>query len=132
MGMNVVPLKELTPAEPKVVMLDLLKNMDPNDTRNEKSRGQIVVEALYKPFNDDETPPDFDDPNTVEKPPEGTPEGGGLLVVIVHEAQDVEGKYHTNPCVRILFKGEEKKTKVCHNFESKKALSMHSCTKSCI
>ncbi|KAJ4702147.1 Synaptotagmin-2 like [Melia azedarach] len=111
MGMNVVPLKELTPAEPKVVMLDLLKNMDPNDTRNEKSRGQIVVEALYKPFNDDETPPDFDDPNTVEKPPEGTPEGGGLLVVIVHEAQDVEGKYHTNPCVRILFKGEEKKTK---------------------
>ncbi|KAJ1398977.1 Synaptotagmin-like mitochondrial-lipid-binding domain [Sesbania bispinosa] len=34
---------------------------------------------------------------TVQQAPEGTPEGGGLLVVIVHEAQDVEGKYHTNP-----------------------------------
>jgi hypothetical protein len=36
-----------------------------------------------------------------------------LLVVIVHEAQDLEGKHHTNPYVRILFRGEEKKTKVC-------------------
>ncbi|GFS38711.1 synaptotagmin A [Actinidia rufa] len=36
---------------------------------------------------------------------------GGMLVVIVHEAQDVEGKHHTNPYVRILFRGEEKKTK---------------------
>lgn len=45
------------------------------------------------------------------KAPEGTPAGGGLLVVIVHEAQDVEGKHHTNPYVRLLFKGEDKRTK---------------------
>lgn len=112
MGMNVIPLKELTPEEPKVMTLDLLKNMDPNDVQNEKSRGQIVVEVLYKPFKEDEMPIDVQDSNELQKAPEGTPAGGGLLVVIIHEAQDVEGKHHTNPYVRLLFRGEEKKTKV--------------------
>ncbi|KAK9270049.1 hypothetical protein L1049_025622 [Liquidambar formosana] len=111
MGMNVIPLKELTPFESKVSTLELLKNMDPNDVQNEKSRGQLVVELMYKPFKEDEMPKDVEDLNTVEKAPEGTPAGGGLLVVIVHEAQDVEGKHHTNPYVRLIFKGEEKRTK---------------------
>ncbi|PSS19856.1 Synaptotagmin-2 like [Actinidia chinensis var. chinensis] len=111
MGLNVVPLQELTPDEPKVVTLDLLKNMDPNDAQNEKSRGQIVLELIYKPFKDDEMPKDTEESNAVEKAPEGTPDGGGLLVVIVHEAQDLEGKHHTNPQVRLLFRGEERRTK---------------------
>ncbi|KAL3733298.1 hypothetical protein ACJRO7_022773 [Eucalyptus globulus] len=111
MGMNVIPLKDLTPEEPKVMTLNLLKNMDPNDVQNEKSRGDIVVEVVYKPFQDDEIPDDVEDSNAVDKAPEGTPASGGLLVVIVHEAQDVEGKHHTNPYVRLLFKGEERKTK---------------------
>ncbi|XP_050208663.1 synaptotagmin-2 [Mercurialis annua] len=111
MGMNVFPLKDLTADEPKVITLDLLKNMDPNDAQNEKSRGQIVLELLYKAFKKDEMPNNVEDSNAVEKPPEGTPAGGGLFVVIVHEAQDVEGKHHTNPYVRLLFKGEERKTK---------------------
>ncbi|KAJ0812467.1 putative C2 domain, synaptotagmin-like mitochondrial-lipid-binding domain, C2 domain superfamily [Helianthus annuus] len=110
MGMNVVPLKELVPDEPKTVTLDLLKTMDPNDVQNEKSRGQIVVELLYKPFKDEDMPT-FEDAGAVPKASEKTPPGGGELVVRVHEAQDVEGKHHTNPYVRILFKGEEKKTK---------------------
>ncbi|KAM7514050.1 hypothetical protein LguiA_003633 [Lonicera macranthoides] len=110
MGLNVVPLKELGPDEPKEMTLDLLKNMDPNDAQNEKSRGQIVLELLYKPFAKDEVPNDVDD-LAVEKAPEGTPAGGGLLVVTLHEAQDLEGKHHTNPSVRLLFKGEEKRTK---------------------
>ena len=113
MGMNVVPLTELTPDEPKVLTLDLLKNMDPNDAQNEKSRGQIVVELTYKPFKEDEVPDDADDSDAIQKAPEGTPAGGGLLVIIVHEAEDVEGKYHTNPYVRLLFRGEERKTRVC-------------------
>uniref|UniRef100_A0A7N0ZY31 Uncharacterized protein n=1 Tax=Kalanchoe fedtschenkoi TaxID=63787 RepID=A0A7N0ZY31_KALFE len=112
MGMNVIPLKELTPDETKIMTLDLLKNMDPNDAQNEKSRGQLVLELTYKPFKGDEAPAELEDPNVVEKAPEGTPAGGGLLVVIVHEAQDVEGKYHTNPYVRLLFRGEERKTKL--------------------
>ncbi|CAL1388572.1 unnamed protein product [Linum trigynum] len=111
MGMNLVPLKDIPPEETKVMTLDLLKTMDLNDPQNEKSRGQIVVELTYKPFKEEEMPSSFEETQTVEKPPEGTPTGGGLLVVIVHEAQDVEGKHHTNPCVRITFKGEEKRTK---------------------
>lgn len=112
MGLNAVPLKELPPDEPKVITLDLLKNMDSNDVQNEKSRGQLVVELTYKPFKEEDMPKDIEDSGTVEKAPEGTPSGGGMLVVIVHEAQDVEGKHHTNPYARILFRGEERKTKV--------------------
>ncbi|XP_057973210.1 synaptotagmin-2 isoform X1 [Malania oleifera] len=111
MGVNVLPLNGLEPDEAKVVTLDLLKNMDPNDAQNEKSRGQLVVEVTYKPFKDDETQNYFEDANAVQKAPEGTPAGGGLLVVIIHEGQDLEGKHHTNPFVRLLFRGEEKKTK---------------------
>lgn len=114
MGMNVVPLKDLTPDEAKTLTLDLLKNMDPNDPQNEKARGQIVLEATYKPFKEEELENASEEQGVdlVEKAPEGTPATGGLLVVIVHEAQDLEGKHHTNPFVRILFRGEEKKTKV--------------------
>ncbi|KGN62688.1 synaptotagmin-2 [Cucumis sativus] len=111
MGMNVVPLKELTPEESKEFTLDVLKNMDPNDTQNEKSRGQIVVEMLYKPFKDDEALKSVDDAEAVQKAPDGTPAGGGLLVIMIHQAEDVEGKHHTNPYVRLLFRGEEKRTK---------------------
>lgn len=112
MGMNVVPLKDLTPDEPQVLTLDLLKNMDRNDPQNEKSRGQIVLELTYKPFKEEELPKSFEESKSIEKAPDGTPAGGGILVVIVHEAQDVEGKHHTNPYARILFRGEERKTKV--------------------
>jgi len=111
MGMNVVTLKELAPNEPKVMTLDLLKNMDLNDVQNEKSRGQLVVELTYKPFKEEDIPKGFEETKTVQKAPDGTPAGGGLLVVLIHEAQDVEGKHHTNPYVRILFRGEERKTK---------------------
>ncbi|XP_051139426.1 synaptotagmin-2 [Andrographis paniculata] len=113
MGLNVIPLKDLTPEEPKTMTLDLLKTLNPDDSQNEKSRGQLVVEVNYKPFKDSEMPTNVEDAEgTVEKAPEGTPDGGGLLVIHIHEAQDLEGKNHTNPSVRLLFRGEEKKTKV--------------------
>ncbi|KAI7995367.1 Synaptotagmin-2 [Camellia lanceoleosa] len=76
--------------------LDLLKNIDPNDAQNEKSRGQIVLELMYKPFTDEEMPKETEDSNAV----------------VVHEAQDLEGKHHTNPQVRLLFRGEERRTKL--------------------
>ncbi|KAK1392917.1 putative Calcium lipid binding protein [Heracleum sosnowskyi] len=111
MGMNVVPVKDLTPDEAKVLTLDLRKNMDPEDVQNEKLRGRLVVEAIYKPFKGDEIPFDTDNSNEVQKAPEGTPAGGGLLVIIIHEGQSIEGKNHTNPSVRLLFRGEVKRTK---------------------
>ena len=113
--MNVIQLKDLTPEEPKLMTLELLKSMEPNEPVSEKSHGQLVVEVEYKSFKEDDIPDNLDDPNAVEKAPEGTPSGGGLLVVIVHEAEDLEGKYHTNPSVRLMFKGEERKTKVPKN-----------------
>lgn len=112
MGMNVIPLKDLTPDESKTMTLDLLKNMDANDAQNDKDRGQIMVELTYKPFKEDELPKDIEDNDAAHKVLEGTPPGGGVLMIMVHEAQDVEGKHHTNPYVRIIFKGEERKTKV--------------------
>ncbi|KAJ3678583.1 hypothetical protein LUZ60_002386 [Juncus effusus] len=112
MGMNTVPIKTLTPEEPQTFTLDLLKNMNSNDPQNEKNRGQIVLELVYKPFKESDTD-EFSEEGEggMEKAPEGTPDGGGLLVVGVHEASDLEGKHHTNPFVKVLFKGEEKKTK---------------------
>jgi len=107
-----IPLKELSPEEPKVYTLDLLKNMNQKDAQNDKSRGQIVLELTYKPFRDEDLAKSFDEPQPTKNPPKDTPPGGGLLVVIIHEAQDVEGKYHTNPHVRLIFKGEERRTKV--------------------
>nr|TKW23061.1 hypothetical protein SEVIR_4G269000v2 [Setaria viridis] len=37
---------------------------------------------------------------------------GGVLLVSVENAEDVEGKRHTNPYAEVLFRGERKKTKV--------------------
>ncbi|KZV36114.1 synaptotagmin-1 [Dorcoceras hygrometricum] len=111
MGMNVIPLKKFPPDEAKVMTLDLLKNMDPNDVQIDKVRGKIEVELTYKPFKEEDLPQNTENLGDIQKAPDGTPSDGGLLVVIVHEAQDIEGKHHTNPYVRINFKGEERKTK---------------------
>nr|CAB3483620.1 unnamed protein product [Digitaria exilis] len=109
---NSVLLKDLPADETKVNSLDLLKTMDPNDVQNEKSRGQITLELTYKPFKEEDMEKEgTEGTDEIEKAPDGTPAGGGLLYVIVHEAQDLEGKHHTNPYAKIIFKGEEKKTK---------------------
>jgi Ca2+-dependent lipid-binding protein len=114
MGMNRILLKELPSDETKVSTINLLKTMDPNDVQNEKSRGQLTLELRYKPFKEEDMGHEgTEGGDVVEKAPDGTPAGGGLLYVIVHQAQDLEGKHHTNPYAKIIFKGEEKKTKVC-------------------
>ncbi|KAL6219201.1 hypothetical protein ACLB2K_012407 [Fragaria x ananassa] len=111
MGINVIPLKDLPNDEPKVLTLDLLKTMDLNDPQNEKNRGQLELELTYKPFAEEDLQKGYDETQTLEKAPEGTPPSGGLLVVIVHEGQDLEGKHHCNPSVRLILRGEEKRTK---------------------
>ncbi|XP_039026896.1 synaptotagmin-1-like [Hibiscus syriacus] len=111
MGMNEVPLKDLTPDEPKVMTLELLKNMNAEESENEKSRGQLVVEVTYKPFKEEEILKTFQESRTLQRAPDSTPDGGGMLVVIVHGAEYVEGKNHTNPYARIFFRGEKRKTK---------------------
>lgn len=71
---------------------------------------EIKVEVLYKPFAYYTS---FEEESPVRKAPMGTPQGGGLLVVIIHEGYDLKEKHHSNPYVSLLFKGELRKTKVC-------------------
>ncbi|GAB2219463.1 hypothetical protein Drorol1_Dr00007099 [Drosera rotundifolia] len=111
MGMNSVDLKDLPPDETKLLTLDLLKTMDTTDAQNDKSRGYVEIEVTYKPFNEKEMRKEYGDSTTVASAPEGTPAGGGALVVIIHEAQDLEGKHHNNPSIRVIFRGEEKRTR---------------------
>ena len=118
LGMQLVPLKQLTPHETKQFTLDLLKSFDKNETYD-KPRGQLVVELTYDPFKlesdsfkgseelmrkQSSIERDLDDTSV-------TSEGGVLLVTII-SAEDVEGEDHTNPYAQIIFRGERKKTKV--------------------
>jgi len=113
MGMIVVPLQDLVELEQKMLDLNLLKNDDPNDDRNKKARGVLTVGLLYKSFKEDEQVEFLGDGNNESgRAPDCTAEGAGLLVVIVHAAEDVEGKYHTNPYAKVVFRGEEKKTQI--------------------
>nr|XP_051198805.1 synaptotagmin-3 isoform X2 [Lolium perenne] len=113
MGVQLIPLRSLTPYESKLFTLDLLKSMNPNDQQNKKNRGKLVVELTFDPFRDDNSM------SAVNSDGEGNisikrdvPPGGGVLLVSVENAEDVEGKRHTNPYAVVLFRGEKKETKV--------------------
>nr|KAJ0188538.1 hypothetical protein LSAT_V11C900465230 [Lactuca sativa] len=54
--------------------------------------------------------------SAMQTAPVGTPEGDGLIAVIIHEGEDLEGKHHTHPSVCVLFHGEEKRTKMLSDF----------------
>lgn len=95
MGINVVPLKNLTPDESKTLTIDLIRN----NLQNEKSRGQLVVELVYKPFTDDHMLPDLE----VE----------GWLMVTIEKGTFLTGKHYTSLFVRLVFQGKERETKVC-------------------
>ncbi|KAF8395245.1 hypothetical protein HHK36_019187 [Tetracentron sinense] len=119
LGMQVVPLSLLTPHENKEFTLDLLKNTNPNDSQNKKRRGQIVVEMTFDTFREENDR--FSGPldgfgrkeSGVDRASEDlSSSGAGLLLVTVQGAEDVEGKRHNNPYALIIFRGEQKKTKV--------------------
>ncbi|KAK6929180.1 C2 domain [Dillenia turbinata] len=118
LGMQLVPLNLLTPNETKEFKLELLKNSNINDPHNKKSRGQLVVELTYNPFKQDHDW--FSGPLDGYKKMEsqinrisdsGPNSVGGVLLVTIQGAEDVEGEGHNNPYALILFRGEKKKTK---------------------
>uniref|UniRef100_A0A803M6C6 Uncharacterized protein n=1 Tax=Chenopodium quinoa TaxID=63459 RepID=A0A803M6C6_CHEQI len=118
LGMQVVPLNQLTPHEAKVFTLDLLKSFDVNDSPDKKPRGQLVVELTFDPFKLESesfaAPGDemMSKQNSLSKSLSNasiTSEGGALLVSVI-SAKDVEGEHHTNPYAQIVFRGEKKKT----------------------
>ncbi|KAG0555022.1 hypothetical protein KC19_12G137600 [Ceratodon purpureus] len=113
MGMQIVPLKDLVEDQPKTYTVPLVKNMDPNDEANtRKNRGEITFEMTFKPFKEEDNNEDI-----AAEAMDGSQRGsdnpnGGLLSVTIHQAEEVEGKHHTNPFVEVHFRGEKKKTSV--------------------
>ncbi|KAL6336338.1 hypothetical protein AAG906_014508 [Vitis piasezkii] len=119
LGMQVVPLRLLTPNMTKEFTLDLLKNTNPNDPHNKKYRGKIVVEMTFNPFKEDSERfsgllnEHMRNDSGGERATEDVPSSGaGLLLVVIQGAEHVEGKHHNNPYAIILFKGERKNTKL--------------------
>ncbi|KAF3433948.1 hypothetical protein FNV43_RR25051 [Rhamnella rubrinervis] len=120
LGMQMVPLKLLTPYDTKELTLDLLKDTNISDSQNKKNRGKIEFELTFVPFREDSIK--FSDPSVAYSRKEsgtdgaildnGTPTGAGLLLVMVHGAEDVDGERHSNPYALVLFRGEKKKTKM--------------------
>ncbi|XP_010264637.1 PREDICTED: synaptotagmin-3-like isoform X2 [Nelumbo nucifera] len=119
LGMQEIPLRSLVPHEAKEFTLDLLKNTNSNDPQNKKQRGKIMVELTFNPFKEDT--------DTFTGPMSGNGRkesrvgvvsadadlsGAGLLSVMVQGAEDVDGRHHNNPYALIIFKGEQKKTKM--------------------
>ena len=117
LGMQVVPLKQLTPYEKKELTLDLLNSTNnSSDSHDKKPRGQIMLEITFVPFLEDSKKfsgvPDYARNGSTKEAPADNLSGAGLLLVTAIGAEDVEGKNHNNPNAVVLFKGEKKKTKV--------------------
>uniref|UniRef100_A0A8R7R6U7 C2 domain-containing protein n=1 Tax=Triticum urartu TaxID=4572 RepID=A0A8R7R6U7_TRIUA len=113
MGVQVIPLRLLTPYESKLFTLDLLTSMNPNDQLNMKNRLKLVVELTFNPFREENnTSPLISDVDGNISLKRDVPDGGGMLLVSVESAEDVEGKRHTNPYVVVLFRGEKMENKV--------------------
>ncbi|GKA44142.1 RNA-directed DNA polymerase, eukaryota [Tanacetum coccineum] len=85
---NVVALKHLIPEEKKTHTLDLFKNMDTNISRNKKPFGKIVVEIMYRQIRK-------------------VNQGGGLLVVTIHEGYHLEQK---NPIIYLQLRHGDSNT----------------------
>lgn len=118
LGMQLIPLKQLTPHEPKLFTLDLLKSFD--ISQHSKPRGQLVVEVTFDPFklesdsfqgSGDELMRKQSSMDKELADASDSVEGGALLVGVI-SARDVEGEHHTNPYAQIIFAGEKRKTKV--------------------
>ncbi|ONI23851.1 hypothetical protein PRUPE_2G212000 [Prunus persica] len=118
LGMQLVPLKVLTPGLTKELVLDLVKNTNINDPQNKKRRGQIVVELAFVPFKSESSKLNGNEYGRSESGISRSSDsseslgGAGLLSVLIQGAEDVEGQHHNNPFALLCFRGEEKKTKM--------------------
>lgn len=119
LGMQVIPLNVLIPHETKEFTLDLQKNMNPNDLQNQRNRGKIVVQLTFDPFKEDTSSFSkvLDEKlSGIDRGIQDVSDNGGLLLVTIEAAEDIEGKHHTNAYAVVLFRGEKKKTKVSPSY----------------
>ncbi|GMN51059.1 hypothetical protein TIFTF001_020213 [Ficus carica] len=119
LGVQLIPLKQLTPYETKEFTLSLLKDTNISDSQEKKKRGQIEVELTFVPFKENSLkyigPSDAygrKESCNDEALDDGALRGAGLLSVLVEGAEEVEGQSHNNPYALVLYRGERKKTKI--------------------
>lgn len=130
--MQAIPLRGLKPHESKEYTLDLLKNRNPDDAHNKRPRGKLVVELRFNPFRTENER--FSGPlesNTLKRPSASrahrrSDSDSGLLLVTVEGAEDIEGKHHTNLYALIIFRGEQRKTKVKRKIKSSQHILVNS------
>lgn len=108
--MQVVPLNQFAPYEKKVFTLPLLHSLDPSDIQNKKPRGHVTFEMSFIPFFEDNKK--FSVSHNYSGHENMSLCGSGLLLVSIISAEDIEGKNHNNPYVTIVFRGEQRNTKV--------------------
>lgn len=117
LGMQLIPLKLLVPHERKEFAMNLLKNINPNDTRDKKQRGKIMLDLTFVPFKEDYERSgslvlqNSMNRSSIKRSESSHGYGAGLLFITVVGAEDVEGKHHTNPYALVVFRGDMKKTK---------------------
>ncbi|GAU15858.1 hypothetical protein TSUD_40790 [Trifolium subterraneum] len=99
LGMQLVPLKLLKPYENKEFTLDLLKDVNINETPNKKFRGRIVVDLTFVPFKEDSMKFGGSSDGYVRKDSgiesvsdDEVQEGAGLLSVVIQEADEMMKK----------------------------------------
>ncbi|KAG6520004.1 hypothetical protein ZIOFF_017033 [Zingiber officinale] len=98
-------LDVLFPHETKEFTVDLLKNMNPNDPQNKRNRGKIVLHLTFDPFKEDTgtfSKVLEEKLSSIDSGIQDASGNGGLLLVIVEAAEDVEGKHHTNPYAVVI------------------------------
>ncbi|XP_050381269.1 synaptotagmin-3-like [Argentina anserina] len=132
-GLQILPLKSLSPDNTQEFTLDLVKNTNPYDPQNKKRRGQLVVQLTYSPFIEESgsgrhnSGPSNGD-RMVDRKKLGIKsrkrfmsfdmssqlDAAGLLLVTVQGAEELESKLYENPnpYVLVRFSGEKRKTKM--------------------
>jgi len=117
-GVAALAVADLKSGEKRDLWLDLAKTLTPpaeGAAGSSKKYGQLHLVAEYKELKDemaDETEVGAGGEEAVERAPEGTPRGGGLLVVIVHSGQELETKHGVPTAyVKLKYRHHEVKTK---------------------
>ncbi|CAN0926909.1 SYT3 [Linum grandiflorum] len=115
-GVQLVPLNLLAPNEKKEFALELMKTTNPryNDLHKKKYRGKLFVELTFSPFREekDNAVGKLDNSTSRDSKRSDDNARGGLLIVTVVGAENMEGNHHNNPYALVAFRGEEKRTKV--------------------
>ncbi|GKC35084.1 hypothetical protein Tco_1047468 [Tanacetum coccineum] len=101
-------LSDQNPGESYTYISSLNNHVAPFEQN--KHGAKLIFELVYRSFA---SCTKFEYVCPLPKAPIGTPRGGGLLVVIIHQAFPLKKKHHNNPYAALLFRGELRKTMVC-------------------